>query len=84
MFAGFVLFALSSMDKKGYRSSQLMNYIDVTAYFSLGDTFGVHAMNDLYLGIGIHYRSSIFETASAFGCIKGGSNYSSLYLKYHW
>lgn len=72
------------MDRKGYRSSQLMNYIDVTFDFSLGDTFGVDAMNDLYLGAGIHHRSSIFETSSAFGRIKGGSNYNSLYLQYHW
>jgi len=72
------------MDRKGYRSSQLMNYIDVTADFSLGDTFGVKAMNDVYLGIGIHHRSSIFETSSAFGRIKGGSNYNSVYLQYHW
>ena len=72
------------MDRKGYRSSQLMNYIDVTADFSLGDTFGVKAMNDIFLGIGIHHRSSIFESSSAFGRIKGGSNYNSLYLQYHW
>ncbi len=72
------------MDKKGYRSSNLMNYIDVTADFSLGDVFGVKQMNDLYLGVGIHHRSSIFESASAFGRIKGGSNYNSLYLQYHF
>lgn len=72
------------MDAKGYRSSNLMNYIDVTADFSLGDTFGVQAINDLYFGVGIHHRSSIFESSSAFGRIKGGSNYNTLYLQYHW
>ena len=72
------------MDAKGYRSSQLMNYIDITADFSLGDTFGVKAMNDLFLGIGVHHRSSIFETSSAFGRIKGGSNFNSVYLQYHF
>lgn len=72
------------MDLKGYRSSKLMNYLDITADFSLGDTFGVNAMNDVYLGIGIHHRSSIFERSSAFGRIKGGSNFNSLYLQYHW
>ena len=72
------------MDRKGCRSSQLMNYLDVTVDFSLGDTFGVKTMNDLFLGIGIHHRSSIFETSSAFGRIKGGSNFNSLYLQYHW
>ncbi|MCW8936103.1 MAG: MipA/OmpV family protein [Gammaproteobacteria bacterium] len=72
------------MDIKGYRSSQLMNYIDFTVDFSLGDAFGVGAMREIYLGAGIHHRSSIFESSSAFGRIKGGSNYPSLYLQYHW
>lgn len=72
------------MDKKGYRSSQLMNYIDLTLDFSLGDAFDVGAMREVYLGAGIHHRSSVFESSSAFGRIKGGSNYLSLYLQYHW
>lgn len=72
------------MDSKGYRSSNLMNYLDFTADFNLGDLFAVQAMNDLYLGVGVHHRSSIFETSSAFGRIKGGSNYNSLYLQYHF
>lgn len=72
------------MDKKGYRSSQLMNYIDVTADFSLGETLGVKSMIDVFLGVGIHHRSSIFETSSAFGRIKGGSNFNSVYLQYHF
>jgi outer membrane protein len=72
------------MDRKGYRSSNLMNYIDITADFSVGDIFGVKEMNDLFFGVGIHHRSSIFESASAFGRIKGGSNYNSIYLQYHF
>jgi outer membrane protein len=72
------------MDEKGYRSSNLMNYIDITADFSLGDTFGVKSMNDLFLGVGIHHRSSIFESSSAFGRIKGGSNFNTVYLQYYW
>jgi len=72
------------MDRKGYRSSQLMNYIDITADFSLGDTFNAPSIKDLFFGIGVHHRSSIFESSSAFGRIKGGSNYNSLYLQYHF
>lgn len=72
------------MDRKGYRSSNLMNYLDFTADFSLGDTFGARSIDDLYFGIGVHHRSSIFESSSAFGRIKGGSNYPSLYLQYHF
>lgn len=72
------------MDDKGYRSSNLMNYLDVTADFSLGDAFNNEDLKKLYFGIGIHHRSSIFESSSAFGRIKGGSNYNSLYLQYHF
>lgn len=72
------------MDSKGYRSSKAMNYLDFSADFSLGDTFGARSIYDLYFGIGVHHRSSIFETSSSFGRIKGGSNYPSLYLQYHF
>lgn len=72
------------MDSKGYHSSNLMNYIDVTVDFSLGDVFGVKEMNDLYFGIGVHHRSSIFGTSATFGNISGGSNYNSIYLQYHF
>lgn len=72
------------MDAKGYRSSKLMNYIDVTADFSLGDVFSAKTLNDVFLGIGVHHRSSIFEASSAFGSIKGGSNFNSVYLQYHF
>lgn len=72
------------MDREGYRSSELMNCIDITADLILGDTFSVKAMNDVFLGVGIHHRSSIFKTSSAFGRIKGGSNFNSVSLKYHW
>ena len=72
------------MDRKGYRASNLMNYIDLTFDFNLGDAFGVAEMRGIFLGVGIHHRSSIFETSSAFGRIKGGSNYNTVYLQYHF
>lgn len=72
------------MDRKGYRSSNLMNYIDATVDFSIGDLFRAKQLRDLYFGVGIHHRSSIFETSSAFGRIKGGSNFNSVYLQYHF
>ncbi len=72
------------MDEKGYRASNLMNYIDISADFSLGDLFAVKKMSELYFGIAVHHRSSIFETSSAFGRIKGGSNYTTAYLQYHF
>jgi outer membrane protein len=72
------------MDRKGYRASNLMNFIDFTVDLSLGDLMGIHAIRDTYFGIGVHHRSSIFETSSAFGRIKGGSNYNAIYLQQHF
>jgi outer membrane protein len=72
------------MDKKGYRASNLMNYLDFTLDVDLTGIFGIDAVEDLYLGVGIHHRSSMFESASAFGRIKGGSNYNYFYLQQHF
>ena len=70
------------MEEKGYRPSELMNYIDFSLDVNLGDIFNVNALKDAWLGYGIHHRSSIFESASQFGRIKGGSNYNSVYLQF--
>lgn len=72
------------MDHKEYRASNLLNFIDISIDCNLGDLFKVNAMRTLWLGYSLHHRSAIFETSSAFGRIKGGSNYNSLYLQYHF
>ena len=73
-----------NMDQKGYRESNLMNYLDVSIDLNVGDLFNADSVRDLWFGYSLHHRSSIFETSSAFGRIKGGSNYNTLYLQYHW
>ncbi len=72
------------MDNKGYRASNLMNYLDVSIDLNVGDLFNAQSVRDLWFGYSLHHRSSIFETSSAFGRIKGGSNYNTLYLQYHF
>ena len=72
------------LDDKGYRASNLMNYIGISIDLNVGDLFNANSMRDLWFGYGLHHRSSIFETSSAFGRIKGGSNYNTLYLQYHF
>lgn len=72
------------MDRKGYRASNLMNYLDLTVDFSIGKALKAPELKDWYLGMGVHHRSSIFESSSAFGRIKGGSNYNSIYLQHHF
>jgi len=72
------------MLEKGYRPSQLLNFLDFSVDMDLGHLFRVGWMEDLWLGYSIHHRSGIFSTSSAFGRISGGSNYNTVYLQYHW
>ncbi|MBY5993173.1 MipA/OmpV family protein [Ferrimonas balearica] len=72
------------MDRKGYRPSNLMNYLDISFGANLGDLLRVRSLDKLWLGYSLHHRSSIFETASQFGRIKGGSNYNTVYLQWHF
>jgi outer membrane protein len=69
------------LDKDDYEASKLMNYLDFSLDLNLGDLFGSKDMKKWWLGYSIHHRSSIFEKASHFGRIKGGSNYNTVYLQ---
>lgn len=72
----------NEMEEKGYRPSELMNFLDLSLDINLGDIFNAPALNKTWLGYSIHHRSSIFEQASQFGRIKGGSNYNTVYLQF--
>jgi MipA family protein len=69
---------------KGYRPSKLLNYIDVTVDINIGDIFNAKSLKKTWFGYSIHHRSGIFETGSQFGRIKGGSNYTTLYIQQHF
>ena len=72
------------MDNKEYRASSLLNYLDFSFDLNLGDIFHAESIKGLWLGYSIHHRSGIFTTSSALGRIKGGSNYQTAYLQYHF
>ncbi len=73
----------SELEEKGYEASNLLNYLDFSLDLHLGDMFG-ETLDQLWLGYSIHHRSAIFESSSRFGRIKGGSNYNSVYLQWHY
>ena len=73
----------SELEQKEYRPSKLLNYLGFSVDVSLGDIFG-EKVEGLWLGYDIHHRSAIFESSSQFGRIKGGSNYTTFYLQYHY
>ncbi len=65
----------------GYKTSNLMNYLDVSFDTEVGQFF--NSKNEYWLGWGVYHRSSIFESAAQFGRIKGGSNYQMIFLETH-
>ncbi len=72
------------MDEKEIEASKWLLYLDFSLDIDLGQTLGVAALDDLWLGYSIHHRSGIFGSSSMFGNIKGGSNYNTVYLQYHF
>ncbi|MGB1974284.1 MAG: MipA/OmpV family protein [Vibrio toranzoniae] len=74
----------SEMDRKGYTASHLLNYLDFSFDVNVGDLIGNNDLNNLWFGYSLHHRSAIFENASQFGRIKGGSNYNTVYFQYEF
>lgn len=74
----------SELEEKEYQPSKLLNYLDFSFDVNVGDIFNQTSLQNMWFGYSIHHRSGIFETSSAFGRIKGGSNYNTLYLQWHF
>jgi MipA family protein len=72
----------SELERKGYRPSKLLNYLDLSVDIHVGDL--ARSLDGWWLGYGIHHRSGIFESGSQFGRIHGGSNYNTIYLQRHF
>ncbi len=67
---------------RGRNSSRLLNYLDPSIDISVGDVFGVRALHDTFLGIGVSHRSGIFGSSRLLGNVNGGSNYIYSYLEW--
>ncbi|MEJ2362705.1 MAG: MipA/OmpV family protein [Gammaproteobacteria bacterium] len=74
----------TELQAKGYRPSKVLNYLDLSVDINIGDIFHVNSLRNTWLGYGIHHRSGMFEAGSEFGRIKGGSNYTTIYLQQHF
>lgn len=72
------------MARKGYEDVKWLLYLDFSLEMSLGRLLRLAAMDDIWLGYSLHHRSGIFGTSSLFGRIKGGSNYNTISLQYHF
>ncbi len=74
----------SSLDVAGYKPSKLLNYLDISMDINLSKINRIDFLQKLWLGYSIHHRSGIYKSSSVFGRVKGGSNYNTLYLQYHF
>jgi outer membrane protein len=72
---------LEEQREKGGTTSKLLNYLDPTIDFSIGDLFRMKKLEETYLGIGISHRSGLFGTSQLFNNVNGGSNYIYLYVE---
>jgi outer membrane protein len=66
---------------RGRDTSRLLNYMDPTIDFSLGDLLRVRGLRDTYLGLGVSHRSGIFGSSQLLGNVDGGSNYIYSYIE---
>ena len=67
--------------RRGRGTWKLLNYLDPTVDFRLGDVIPARALRDTYLGIGVSHRSGMFGKSRMFGDVNGGSNYIYFYVE---
>lgn len=68
-------------ERRGRNASRLLNYLDPSIDVSVGDLFGVRALRETYVGLGVSHRSGIFGSSQLLGNVNGGSNYIYTYLE---
>ncbi|MDF1876617.1 hypothetical protein JHD47_02165 [Sulfurimonas sp. SAG-AH-194-L11] len=61
------------------KTSQFLNYLDITVDFDFGKLIGYKPLDETYMGIALKHRSGIFGLIN--GVSKGGSNYNSIYIE---
>ena len=66
---------------RGRSTSKLLNYLDPSIDFSVGDLLGSRAMKETYFGVGASHRSGIFGSSQMLGNVNGGSNYLYTYIE---
>jgi outer membrane protein len=67
---------------RGRNTSKLLQCLDPTIDFSVGDLFGSRELRETYLGLGVSHRSGMFGMAQIFDNVNGGSNYIYTYVEW--
>jgi len=68
--------------QRGRGTSRILNYLNPTIDFSVGDLIGSRAMKETYLGLGTSHRSGMFGSSQVLGNVDGGSNFIYTYLEW--
>jgi outer membrane protein len=71
-------------EEKDRRTSHLINYLEFSVDFSVGDLIREDSLRNLYFGFYVHHRSGIFASANLYGNVYGGSNVNALYLEWEF
>ena len=79
---GIPLLELRDQEKNGRNTSRLLNYLDPSIDFSVGDLLGVRSLKRTFLGLGVSHRSGIFGSSQLLGNVNGGSNYIYSYVEW--
>ena len=61
------------------KTSNFLNYLDISLDFDFGRLVRVDALKDTYIGWSLKHRSGIFGLIN--GVKKGGSNYNTIYIE---
>jgi outer membrane protein len=67
---------------RGRNTSKLLQYLDPTVDFSVGDLFGSRDLRETYFGLGVSHRSGLFGMAQIFDNVNGGSNFIYTYIEW--
>lgn len=68
--------------ERGRNNSNLLNYLNPSIDFSIGDVLNMKSMHETYLGLGVSHRSGIFGSSKLLGNVDGGSNYVYSYIEW--
>jgi outer membrane protein len=66
---------------RGRGTSKLLQTLDPSLDFSLGDLIASARLRDTYVGVGVSHRSGIFGTSQLLRNVDGGSNYIYGYVE---
>jgi outer membrane protein len=67
--------------KGGNGTWKLLNYLDPTIDFSVGDLISSPRLKETFAGLGVSHRSGMFGWSRTLGWVDGGSNYIYMFVE---